>query len=162
MTAKAKILLVDDEAEFVAILARRLGARNYSVSFACSGKHALAQIVRDKHIEVVLLDVEMPELDGIETLKRIKKQYPLIEVIMLTGHSTIDSAIGAIKLGAYDYLLKPVELMQLVAKIENAAGRKRRRDQLILQVQITPYLTSQERAARIADILNPHFKSRDD
>lgn len=159
MTALAKILLVDDEREFVAILTQRLTRRNYSVASAHSGKDALAQLEEDNDIEVVILDVKMSGLDGIETLKRIKKKWPLAEVIMLTGHSTLDSAINAIKLGAYDYLLKPIEIEQLVLKIEKAARRKRHRDKLILEVYMTPYLTQREREAQTAKILNPETKS---
>ena len=127
MTALAKVLLVDDEREFVAILTQRLTKRNYSVTFAHSGKDALAQLEEDKDIEVVILDAKMPGLDGIETLKLIRKKWPLVEVIMLTGHSTIDSAINAIKVGAFDYLIKPIEMEQLVLKIEKAANRSRLR-----------------------------------
>jgi DNA-binding NtrC family response regulator len=159
VTALAKILLVDDEREFVAILTQRLTRRNYSVASAHSGKDALAQLEEDNDIEVVILDVKMSGLDGIETLKQIKKKWPLAEVIMLTGHSTLDSAINAIKLGAYDYLLKPIEIEHLVSKIEKAARRKRHRDKLILEVYMTPYLTQREREAQIAKILNPETKS---
>ncbi len=84
VTALAKILLVDDEREFVAILTQRLTKRNYSVTFAHSGKDALAQLEENKNIEVAILDVKMPGLDGIETLKLIRKKWPLVEVIMLT------------------------------------------------------------------------------
>ena len=159
MTALAKVLLVDDESEFVAGLTQRLTQRNCSVTFAHSGKEALAQLEEDKDTEVVILDVKMPGLDGIETLKLIKEKWPLVEVIMLTGHSTIDSAINAIKLGAYDYILKPIEMEDLVSKIEKAASRKRHRDKLILDVYMTPYLTQREREERIAEILNPDSKS---
>ncbi len=155
----AKVLLVDDECEFVAILTQRLTKRNYSVSFVCSGKDALAKLEEDKDIEVVILDVKMPGLDGIETLKLIKKKWPLVEVIMLTGHSTLDSAIRAIKDGAYDYLLKPVEMKQLVSKIEKAVCRKRHRDKLILEVYMTPYITQREREEQIAKILDSEAKS---
>ena len=153
MKTLAKVLLVDDEREFVAILAQRLAKRRYSANFAYSGKEALAQIAEDKDVEVVLLDIKMPGMDGIETLKLIKKKRPLIEVIMLTGHSTLNSAIDAIKLGAYDFLLKPVEIEKLLSKVEEAAGRKRHRDKLILEVYMTPYLTQLERKGQIAKIL---------
>ncbi len=159
MTALAKILLVDDEREFVAILNQRLTKRNYCATFAYSGKDALAQLEEGSDIEVVILDVKMPGLDGIETLKRIKEKWPLVEVIMLSAHSTLDSAIDAIKLGACDYLLKPIEMEQLVSKIEKAACRKRHRDKLILEVYMTPYLTRRERDAKIARILDPDAKS---
>ena len=159
MTALAEILLVDDEPEFVAILNQRLTKRNFRVTYAHSGRDALAQLKGDKDIEVVLLDAKMPGLDGIETLKRIKKKWPLIEVIMLTGHSTLDSAVNAIQLGAFDYLLKPIDIEQLVSKIEKAAGRRRHRDQLILEVYMKPYLSPRDREERIAKILNPEKKS---
>lgn len=158
MTALANVLLVDDEREFVAILNRRLTKRNYAVTCAHSGEEALARLEEGKDIEVVILDVKMPGLDGIQTLKRIKAQWPLVEVIMLTGHSTLDSAISAIKVGAYDYLLKPFEMGQLVTRIEKAASRKRHRDRSILEVYMTPYLTRREREAKIAEILDPRQK----
>jgi len=158
VTALAKVLLVDDEREFVVILTQRLTKRNYSVTFALSGKDALAHLEEDKEIEVVILDAKMPVLDGIETLKQIRKKWPLVEVIMLTGHSTLDYAINAIKIGAYDYLLKPIEMEQLTSKIEKAAGRKRHRDKLILEVYMAPYLTRREQEEQIAKILDPGTK----
>jgi DNA-binding NtrC family response regulator len=154
VTASAKVLLVDDEPEFVATLSRRLTKRNYSAACAHSGKNALAQLEKDRDIEVVVLDVKMPGLDGIETLKRIKAKRPLVEVIMLTGHSTLNSAINAIKLGACDFLLKPVAIEQLVLKMEQAAESKRRRDNQILEVYMKPYITQREREKLIADILD--------
>ena len=159
MAALAKVLLVDNEREFVAILTQRLTKRDYSVACAHSGEDALAQLEEDKDIEVVILDIKMPGLDGIETLKRIKKKWPLVEVIMLTGHSTLSSAINAIKLGARDFLLKPIEIEQLVSKLEKAAGRKRHRDKLILEVYMTPYITQREREKLLAEILDPESKS---
>ena len=150
-----KVLLVDDEPEFGAILSQRLSKRRYSVSTARSGEDALAQLEQDKNIEVVILDVKMPGLDGIETLKFIKKKWPLVEVIMLTGHSTLNSAIDSIKLGAYDFLLKPTDIGQLIAKLDKAAHRKRHRDKLILEVYMTPYITQRERERMISGILDP-------
>jgi len=158
MTALAKVLLVDDELEFVAVLTQRLTKRNYSVTFVHSGKDALAKLEEDKDIEIVILDVKMPGLDGTETLKLIRKKWPLVEVIMLTGHSTLDSAINAIKIGAYDYLLKPIEIEKLVSRIEKAACKKRHRDKLILEVYMTPYLTRREQEEQIAKILDPETK----
>ena len=155
MTVLAKILLVDDEREFVAILTQRLTKRNYSVTFAHSAKDALVQLEDDKEIDVVILDVKMPGVDGIETLKLIKEKWPIIEVIMLTGHSTLDSAIDAIKIDANDYLLKPIEMEQLVSKIKKAVCRKRHRDKLILDVYMTPYLTRREQEEQITKILKP-------
>jgi DNA-binding NtrC family response regulator len=159
MMALAKVLVIDEEHEFYAVLTRRLAKRNFTVTFAHSEKAALSRLEEDKDIEVVILDVTGPDLDGIEILKRIKKKKPLVEAIVLTGDSAIDSAISAIKIGAFDYLLKPVEIKQLVSKIEKAAGRKRHRDKLLLEVYMTPYLTRGERAKRIADILGPQAKT---
>ena len=158
MTVLAKVLLVDDEREFVAIQTQRLTKRNCSVTFAHNGKDALAQLEEDKDIEVVILDVKMPGVDGIETLRLIKEKWPLVEVIMLTGHSTLDSAINAIKLGAYDYNLKPLDMEDLTSKIEKAACKKRHRDKLILEVYMTPYLTRREQEEQIAKILDPETK----
>ena len=159
MAASANVLLVDDEHDFVAILTQRLTKRSYSVTSAHSGEDALTQLAKDKDIDVVILDVKMPGLDGIETLKLIKKKWPLVEVIMLTGHSTLNSAISAIKLGAYDFLLKPIEIKRLITKMEKAAGRKRHREKLILEVYMTPYITQREREKLIAGILEPDSKS---
>jgi DNA-binding NtrC family response regulator len=153
VTDLTKLLLVDDEREFVAALTQRLTRRNYSVTFAHSGKDALARLAQDNEIQVVILDVKMPGLNGIETLKLIRKNWPLVEVIMLTGHSTLDSAVNAIQIGANDYLLKPIKLEKLVAKIEEAADRKRHRDQLILEVRMKPYISPREREEQIAKIL---------
>jgi len=160
MKASANVLLVDDERELVAILAQRLVRRNFAVAAAHSGEDALAHLEAHKDIEVVVLDVKMPGMDGIDTLERIKKDRPLIEVVMLTGHATIESAIEAITLGASDYLLKPVDIEQLVSKIERAAARRRQRDQAILDVHMTPYLTRQEREERIARIMEPPAETK--
>jgi DNA-binding NtrC family response regulator len=154
-----KVLLVDDEREFVAILCQRLTQKSYLVSSAHSGEDALAQLEKNQDVEVVVLDIKMPGLDGIETLKLIKKKWPLVEVIMLTGHSTLNSAIDSIKLGAYDFLLKPTDIGHLIAKLEKAAGRKRHRDRLILGVHMMPYITPREREKMIADILDPATQS---
>ena len=153
MTAMTRVLLVDDEREFTAIISQRLIRRNYSVISACSGRDALTRLAQNNDIDVVILDVKMPELDGVETLKLIKKKWPLVEVLMLTAHSTIDSAISAIKLGAIDYMMKPIEMDQLVIKIDKAAGRKQHREKLIQDVYATPYLTRHEREEKIAEIL---------
>jgi DNA-binding NtrC family response regulator len=148
-----KILLIDDEPEFVTVLTQRLAKRNYPVRSALSGRLGLAELKQDQEIEVVLLDLKMPDLDGIETLKRIKSKWPLIEVIMLTGHGAIESAVEAIKRGAFDFVSKPVEIDHLIAKIETAAARKRHRDKLILDVYMTPYLTRREQDEKVRAIL---------
>jgi DNA-binding NtrC family response regulator len=120
-----KIMLVDDEVPFIETLSKRLVKRDLNVSIATSGPEALEKLAADKNVDVVILDVKMPGMDGIETLKAIKSQYPLLEVVMLTGHATVDSAIDGMKLGALDYLMKPCDMEVLLAKVKEAAAKKR-------------------------------------
>lgn len=123
-TTKIKVLLIDDEAGFVEALERRLLRRDVEVVTALSGEEGLAKLGGESGIDVVLLDVKMPGIDGIETLRQIKATHPLVEVIMLTGHATVESAIEGMKLGAFDYLMKPHETEELMAKIAEAKARK--------------------------------------
>ena len=120
---KPKLLLVDDEEMFLEFLSRRLITYQYDVTTCLSGEKAL-EMTRDYDFDVVILDVLMPGMDGIETLREIKKIKPLIEVIMLTGHASRESGIEGIKLGAHDYLSKPCNTEDLIAKINDAYGRK--------------------------------------
>jgi DNA-binding NtrC family response regulator len=130
-----KALLVDDESQFVEPLSERLSARGYNVGVAFSGEEAIANIERDDW-DVVVLDVLMPGMNGEEALKRIKKIKPLIEVIMLTGHATVESAIQGMKLGAYDYLMKPIELQELTDKIDKAYEKKEEHEERIRKAEI--------------------------
>ena len=117
------VLLADDEVGFVETLAKRLRKRDLAVVTAHSGQQALEKLIAHSTIEVVLLDIKMVGMDGIATLKAIKRLHPLVEVILLTGHASIESAIEGMKLGAFDYLTKPVDLEVLVNKI-NAVQEK--------------------------------------
>ncbi len=130
------VLLVDDEEPFVETLTRRLVKRGLDIKEAFSGQAALERLKEYSNFEVVILDVKMPGMDGIETLKAIKSQYPLVEVIMLTGHATAESAIEGMKLGAFDYLMKPCDIDLLVAKVEDAAEKKRQHDDKIIEAHI--------------------------
>lgn len=130
-----KVLLVDDEQDFVEPLSERLSTRGFSTGVAFSGEEALTR-VKDADWDVIVLDVLMPGMDGTETLREIKNMKPLIEVIMLTGHATVESAIEGMKLGAYDYLMKPTELKDLIAKIEKARARKEEQDERIRKAEI--------------------------
>lgn len=132
----AKALLVDDEIPFVETMTKRLNKRDFSISSAFSGVDALKLLEENSEVEVVILDVKMPGMDGIETLKIIKQRFPLVEVIMLTGHGTIESAIEGMKLGAFDYLLKPCDVEQLVAKVSEAAVKKRKHNEKIIEAQL--------------------------
>ena len=132
----AKVLLVDDEVEFVETFSERLKMRNIEILSAFSGKEALQILETNQDTEVVILDVKMPEMDGIETLAEIKKRYPLAEVIMLSGHADVESAIEGMKHGAFDYLMKPCEMDNIMAKVTEAAEKKRQHEEKIIQARI--------------------------
>ena len=132
----ANVLLVDDEVEFVEAFSERLKMRDLEISKAFSGKEALKFLKKNQTVEVVILDVKMPEMDGIETLTEIKKRYPLMEVIMLSGHSTVESAIEGMKKGAFDYLMKPCDMDQIITKVGEAVAKKRRHEEKIIQARI--------------------------
>jgi DNA-binding NtrC family response regulator len=123
----SKIMLVDDEKDFVEMLSLRLQENGETVIAAYNGRECLDTLEKTP-VDVVILDVKMPGMDGIETLKKIKKQYPLVEVIMLTGHGTIQSAVEGMKLGAFDFLLKPADFKELTEKLVKA--RERKKDQM--------------------------------
>ncbi|MEF2144660.1 MAG: response regulator [Desulfovibrionaceae bacterium] len=131
----ATVLLVDDEKAFVETMTKRLDKRDVAVRTAFSGQAALDALAEDSSIEVVVLDVKMPGLDGVETLTQIKQDYPLVEVIMLTGHATVETAIDGMKLGAFDYLMKPCEMDVLMQKIDAAATKKRQHEEKILEAR---------------------------
>jgi DNA-binding NtrC family response regulator len=134
--AKVNVLLVDDEEAFVATLTKRLARRDLAITAAFSGSEALEKLKADPMLEVVVLDVKMPGMDGIETLREIKSRFPLAEVIMLTGHATVETAIDGMKLGAFDYLMKPCDIDLLVSKVGDAAARKREQDEKIIQARM--------------------------
>ena len=118
------LLLVDDEVSFVESLAKRLSTRNFQVITAFSGEECLEVLKKNKDIDVIVLDIKMPGMDGIETLRNIRQISPLIEVLMLTGHATVESAIDGMKLGAFDFLLKPCEVEEVADKARSAAKKK--------------------------------------
>ncbi len=145
------LLIVDDEHEFTEILAQRLRKRGFAVTTAISGETALGCL--EESIDIVILDVAMPGMNGIDTLGAIKKRQPLVEVIMLTGQATVGTAVNAIRLGAFNYLMKPCEIEDLVSHIELALQRRRDREAKILEVRMTPYLSAEKRREMIAEIL---------
>jgi len=132
----ANVLLVDDEVSFVEAFAERLEIRNLDIEKAFNGEEALKVLEENKTVEVVILDVRMPGMDGIETLAEIKKRFPLVEVIMLTGHAEVESAIDGMKQGAFDYLMKPIDMDQIIAKVTEAAAKKRQHEEKIIQARI--------------------------
>lgn len=119
----AKILLVDDEVVFTTNMAKLLQNRGYFVTAVNSGENAIREL-EEKDIDVVVLDLKMPGMDGLATLKEIKKLGLFTQTLIFTGHGSIDTALEAVKLGAYDYLTKPCEIDELVAKIEGAWEKK--------------------------------------
>jgi DNA-binding NtrC family response regulator len=133
---KIKLLLVDDERAFLETITKRLEKRDLEVSTVYSGKEALAEIEKNKTLEVVVLDVKMPEMDGIQTLVELKRKAPLVEVIMLTGHATVETAIDGMKLGAFDYLMKPCDIDILIGKVKGAAAKKREHEEKITEARI--------------------------
>ena len=131
------VLLVDDEASFVETLAKRIAKRRLKVSKALSGQEALDTLEKGgaSTVDVVILDVKMPGMDGLETLTEIKHKHPNVEVIMLTGHATVESAIEGMKAGAFDYLMKPCDMDLLMAKIDKAVQKKREHEEKILEAK---------------------------
>lgn len=119
----AKVLLVDDEEEYVQALGTRLTTRGMKVSTATSGQQAV-DMVESQMFDLIILDLAMPGMDGLETLKRIKGKQPDAEIIMLSGQGTVKTSIEAMKLGAGDFLEKPVDIQELTAKINKAQDRR--------------------------------------
>jgi DNA-binding response OmpR family regulator len=119
------ILLIDDEKQFVVTMAKRLRKRGFLVTEAGGGLEGL-RILEGGPVDVVVLDVGMPDMDGIQVLREIKMRFPQVQVLMLTGHADMEVAISGMAMGAFDYLMKPVELDVLVGKIREACSRSRK------------------------------------
>jgi DNA-binding NtrC family response regulator len=117
------VLIVDDEVDYLDTLIKRMKKRNLNVSGVKSGQEAL-DFLKHEAVDVVLLDVRMPGMDGIQVLREIRKEYPLTEVIMLTGHANVEVAITGMELGAFDYLIKPMDTDDLLYKIQDAYRRR--------------------------------------
>jgi len=130
-----RLLVVDDEADFRETMVNRLSKRNIDVSGAENGEQALKLI--EKFIyDVVILDIRMPGIDGITALREIKRIKPLIEVILLTGHGSVESGIEGMKLGAFDYILKPPKIDIILEKIQQAYEKKAVHDEKIRMATI--------------------------
>ena len=130
------ILVVDDEEDFVETLVNRLKKRTIDAVGVLSGEDAL-ELLGKREFDVVVLDIKMPGgMDGIETLKEIKKIQPLAEVILLTGHASVESSIEGMRLGAFDYVLKPIKLEELFPKVAQAFEKKDVHNQKIRSAKI--------------------------
>lgn len=120
---EAKVLLVDDEEEFCSMLSERLETRGLKVNAVLSGEEAVNRVA-SQNFDAIILDLAMPGIDGLETLRRIKEKRPDLEILMLTGHGTVKSSIEAMKLGAEDFLEKPVDMNVLLEKIGEAKHKR--------------------------------------
>ena len=118
-TNNIKVLIADDEVEFASTLVTRLQLRNFDTSMVTTGEEALKAVAKQQP-DILLLDLKMPDLDGFEVLGRLENNYPNMKVIILTGHGSFDVGHEGMKLGAYDYLMKPIDLKLLTQKIEEA------------------------------------------
>ncbi|MBW1780886.1 MAG: response regulator [Deltaproteobacteria bacterium] len=144
---KTRVLLVDDEEEFVQALAERLSIRDYDATISLSGEDAIEKL-NHYNFDVVILDVRMPGMDGTEALREMKRIKPLTEVIMLTGHATVESAIEGMKQGAYDYLMKPCETEELAAKINRAYEKKSEPEERIRDAKVKEIISSPRAALK--------------
>lgn len=129
-----KVLLVDDEREFLDTLLKRMRKRNLLVDAVACGEEAL-EWMAGHPVDIVVLDVRMPGMDGLETLREIKRRHPLVEVIMLTGHASIEVAIQGMELGAFDYLMKPMSIDELLYKVQDAYKKRTIQEQKIRQME---------------------------
>ena len=131
-----RVLVVDDEADFLETIIKRLVKRGLEAQGVPSGEAAVA-LMKERRFDVVLMDIKMPGgMDGIETFRELKKTQPLAEVIFLTGHATLESSVEGMKLGAFDYLIKPVKLDELLPKLAEAFQKKNSHEQKIRNYKI--------------------------
>lgn len=121
---KFRVLVVDDEDDFRNTLIKRLETRKVLVTGVAGGDEALS-LLKEQDFDVVVLDVKMPGKDGIETLQEMKKLKPQLEIILLTGHASVESGIQGMRLGAFDYIIKPIPLDELLDKMQQAFDRKK-------------------------------------
>jgi len=144
------LMLVDDEERFLSTTAKLIQRRGHHVITASSGPEALAMLAR-QDVEVVILDVKMPGMDGLEVLREIRVRFPLVGVIMLTGHGTIESAVEGMKSGAFDFVTKPCDLDDLLAKAEEVAASRRGLEEKIRLAQLMKSFRSPRQLVKEAD-----------
>jgi DNA-binding NtrC family response regulator len=129
------LLIVDDELRFLETTAKLFEKRGVRTHTATNGVDAL-KILETTRIDVVLLDMKMPGMDGLEILRRVKQKYPLIEIIMLTGYATVETAVEGLRLGAFDYIMKPSTMEELQMNVEQAFERKHAAEEKIRKAKI--------------------------
>jgi len=131
-----RLLVVDDETDFLETIIKRLRKRGLEAEGVSSGEAAI-ELMKERRFDVVLMDIKMPGgMDGIETFRKLKGLQPLVEVIFLTGHATLESSVEGMKLGAFDYLIKPVKLDDLLPKLAEAFRKKNSHEQKIRNYKI--------------------------
>jgi len=130
-----RIMLVDDEERLLSTTKKLFEKIGIDVLTATSGKDAL-ELLNTEEVHVIFLDIKMPGMDGMEILQRVKKDYPLIEVVILTGHATMETAVEGLKLGALDFLIKPVSMKDILGKVEEAFDKVNRHRQKILSASM--------------------------
>ena len=129
------LLLVDDEERFLATTKALLERKGVATLTAGNGVEAI-KVLEGNRVDVVVLDVKMPGPDGVEVLRKIKQRFPLVEVIMLTGHATVESAVDGLKMGAFDYVTKPCDVADLLAKANDAYARKKAAEEKIQKARV--------------------------
>jgi len=133
--SSVNLLLVDDEERFLATTGRLLGKRGMNV-FTCTNGFDALGILKGNRVDVVLLDVKMPGIDGIAVLERIRDSHPGIEVILFTGHASVESAVEGLKKGAFDYLVKPSTVEEIETKVGEALEKKKRKEEGMLRARL--------------------------
>ena len=160
-----RMMLVDDEERYLKTTKKLLARKGYDVLTASGGAEALGML-RGENIHVVILDVKMPGMDGIATLKEIKRQFPMIEVIMLTGHATVESAIDGLKSGAMDYLMKPADIDEIISKAGDAYAKRKHLEEKIRVASMRHLRKSPReiisRSAKIQELIQHPGKVIDD
>jgi DNA-binding NtrC family response regulator len=130
-----RVLVVDDEPDFLETLVKRLKRRKVDASGVSSGLEAM-QLLEQEHFDVVILDIRMPGMDGLETLREMKRKRPLMEVILLTGHASVESGMQGMQLGAFDYVMKPAELEDILEKVRQAFERKTLHEEKVKEADV--------------------------
>jgi DNA-binding NtrC family response regulator len=144
------LMLVDDEERFLATTAKLLERLGHRVLTASSGPAAL-ELLSEGDVDVIILDVKMPGMGGLQVLREVRLRFPLVEVIMLTGHGTVELAVEGLKSGAFDFVTKPCEMDNLVAKAEEATGRRRAMEEKIRKARTLTAIRSPRDLVRSVD-----------
>ena len=141
------VLVVDDEKTLVQVIVETLQEENHSAWGVYSGEECLETLGRE-NIDVIILDIKMPGMDGVETLQAVKQQFPLVEVVMLTGHGTIETSVECMKLGAFDYILKPADFDELLEKIRAARKKKDEQEARIREAEARALLVQSRKGGK--------------